>query len=228
MADGRTTLAQRKYVHQIQTGPRCGGTSGKEDHKGGGGCVRRYATPLLRVKNMPELKAPKEAVLSQLRATERRLAKNPQQAAAYTTEIAKLEQAGYVDKLPQDAVTDTSSSWYIPHHMVHHNGKNRIVFNCSFQYRGQNLNELLLPGPALGPSLLAVLLRFREHSVAVSSDIKGMFHQVRLLPEDKSLLLFLWRDLNVQDLPSVYEWQVLPFAPLAAPAAPSLHSRNTS
>ncbi len=179
--------------------------------------VRRYATPLLRVKNMPELKAPKEAVLSQLRATERRLAKNPQQAAAYTTEIAKLEQAGYVDKLPQDAVTDTSSSWYIPHHMVHHNGKNRIVFNCSFQYRGQNLNELLLPGPALGPSLLAVLLRFREHSVAVSSDIKGMFHQVRLLPEDKSLLRFLWRDLNVQDLPSVYEWQVLPFGTICSP-----------
>ncbi len=138
---------------------------------------------------MPELKAPKEAVLSQLRATERRLAKK--QAAAYTTEIAKLEQAGYVNKLPLNAVTDTSYSWYVPHHMVHHNGKNRIDFNCSFQYRGQNLNELLLPGPALGPSLLAVLLRFREHSVAVSSDIKGMFHQVRLLPEDKPLLRFV-------------------------------------
>ncbi|KAL0151955.1 hypothetical protein M9458_052762 [Cirrhinus mrigala] len=179
--------------------------------------VRRYATPLLRVKNMPELKAPKEAVLSQLRATEKRLAKNPQQAAAYTTEIVKLEQAGYVNKLPQDAVTDTSCSWYIPHHMVQHNGKNRIVFNCSFKYQGQNLNELLLPGPVLGPSLLAVLLRFREHSVAVSSDIKGMFHQVRLLPEDKPLLRFLWRDLNVQELPRVYEWQVLPFGTTCSP-----------
>ncbi len=166
---------------------------------------------------MPELKAPKDAVLSQLRATERRLAKNPQQAAAYTTEIAKLEQEGYVNKLPLNAVTDTSCSWYVPHHMVHHNGKNRIVLNCSFQYRGQNLNELLLPGPALGPSLLAVLLRFREHSVAVSSDIKGMFHQVRLLPEDKPLLRFLWRDLNVQDIPSVYDWQVLPFGTTCSP-----------
>ncbi|XP_026061422.1 uncharacterized protein LOC113045324 [Carassius auratus] len=179
--------------------------------------VKRYATPLLRVKNMPELKAPKEAVLSQLRATERRLAKNPQQAATYTKEIAKLVQAGYVNNLPQDAVTDTFGSWYIPHHMVHHNGKNRIVFNCSFQYHGQNLNELLLPGPVLGPSLLAVLLRFREHSVAVSSDIKGMFHQVRLLPEDKPLLRFLWRDLNAQELPSVYEWQVLPFGTTCSP-----------
>ncbi len=44
-----------------------------------------------------------------------------------------------------------------------------------------------------------------------------MFHQVRLLPEDKPLLRFLWRDLNVQDIPSVYEWQVLPFGTTCSP-----------
>lgn len=63
-------------------------------------------------------------------------------------------------------------------------GNIRVVFNCSFQFQGNNLNELLLPGPALTSSLLAVLLRFREHSFAISSDIKGMFHQIRLLPEN--------------------------------------------
>ncbi len=68
--------------------------------------------------------------------------------------------------------------------MVTHNSKNRVVYNCSFQYEGQNLNELLIPGPTLSPTLLAVLLRFREHSTAISSDIRGMFHQVRLLPVD--------------------------------------------
>lgn len=31
-----------------------------------------------------------------------------------------------------------------------------------------------LPGPTLGPSLLAVLLRFYEHHLAFSSDIKGV------------------------------------------------------
>lgn len=49
----------------------------------------------------------------------------------------------------------------------------------------------LLPGPASRPSLLGILLRFREHSVAISGDIHGMFHQVLLLPEDKPLLRFL-------------------------------------
>lgn len=69
----------------------------------------------------------------------------------------------------------------------------------SFTFRDKNLNELLLAGPNLGASLLGVLLRFREHSIAISSDIKGMFHQVRLLLEDRPLLRFLWRDLQASN-----------------------------
>ncbi|CAM4514050.1 unnamed protein product [Leuciscus chuanchicus] len=79
--------------------------------------VHRYATPLLRVKNFPQLCAPKEAVLPQLRNTERRLAKNPETAQVYNAEIQILEQAGYVAKLPH-GTENTLSSWYIPHHLV--------------------------------------------------------------------------------------------------------------
>ncbi len=168
--------------------------------------IQRYATPLLRAKGMPCLHAPKEAVLPQLRGIENRLNKNPEQAAAYQEEIARLQQAGYISKLPPEQVDHSRESWYIPHHMVEHNGKKRVVFNCSFAYQGYNLNDYLLPGPPLSPSLLAVLLRFREHSIAVSSDIRGMFHQVRLLPEDKPLLRFIWKDLRRDKAPDVYEW----------------------
>lgn len=80
-----------------------------------------------------------------------------------------------------------------------------------------NLNELLLAGPTLSSSLIGVLLRFREHAVAVSSDIKGMFHQVRLLPEDRPLLRFLWRNLKTEEPPSIYIWQVLPFGTTCSP-----------
>lgn len=55
--------------------------------------------------------------------------------------------------------------------MVTHNNKDRIVFNCSYSYQGHALNDILLPGPVLGPSLLGVLLRFREHPVAISGDV---------------------------------------------------------
>ncbi|KAJ8356221.1 hypothetical protein SKAU_G00190150 [Synaphobranchus kaupii] len=92
------------------------------------------------------------------------------------------------------------------------------------------MNDRLLPGPSLGLSLLGVLLRFRQHQVAVSGDICSMFHQVRLLPEDRSLLRFIWRDLSCEDPPDVYEWQVLPFGTMSSPCctifALQQHARN--
>ncbi|KAJ8405628.1 hypothetical protein AAFF_G00316080 [Aldrovandia affinis] len=42
--------------------------------------VQRYATPLLRVKDMPRLQASKEAVLANLHSVERRLGKDPEKA----------------------------------------------------------------------------------------------------------------------------------------------------
>lgn len=179
--------------------------------------VARYATPLLRVKNMPILQAPKESTLPCPRGIERRLAKDPTQAASYRAEMKRLEEEGYASVISPEQVEQTTESWYIPHHMTQHNGKNRVVFNCSFQHRGKNLNQLLLPGPTLGPTLMSVLLKFREHTVALSSDIRGMFHQVRLLPEDRPLVRFLWRDLKREELPQVYEWQVLPFGTTCSP-----------
>lgn len=82
------------------------------------------------------------------------------------------------------------SSPQIKNHLVEHSNKHHVVLNCSFLDQGQALNDHLLPGPTLGPSLLRVLLRFRQHRVAMSGDIKGMFHQVRLLPEDKNIPRF--------------------------------------
>ncbi len=163
--------------------------------------ILRYATPLLRKRDVPPLRAPKEAVLPSLRGLERHLARDPLRADEYCAAICKLVETGAVKKIdPREALT-SAESWYIPHHLVSHNGKSRLVFNCSFQFQGRSLNDTLLPGPTLGASLPGVLLRFREHAVAVCGDIRGMFHQVQLLPEDRSLLRFIWRDMKREDPP---------------------------
>ncbi|TWW77718.1 hypothetical protein D4764_12G0011080 [Takifugu flavidus] len=164
--------------------------------------IPRYATPLLRRANSATLQAPMETVLSSLRSTERRLAKDPQRAEAYCQEIRELERMGYVAVVPPEVATSTPESWYIPHHMVRHNNKNRIVFNCSFRHEGKSLNELLLPGPTLGPSLLGVLIRFRQYPVARTEE------------------------------PKIYKWQVLPFGTTCSPCcaiyALQRHVQNTS
>lgn len=143
-----------------------------------------------------------------LRGVEKRLTKDKDKSSVYSAEMSKLELAGSVRKLTLEEVAQSEESWFIPHHLVEYNGKNRLVFNCSYQFQGRNLNESLLPGPTLGPSLLGVLLRFHEHAITISGDIKAMFHQVCLLPEDKPILRFVWLDLCRDVPPVVYEWQL--------------------
>lgn len=140
-----------------------------------------------------------------LHSTERRLANKPKCTEVYRQEIKKLQMAGYVSLLPPEVTEQSTESWFILHHIVHHNGKDRIVFNCSFKHKGQSLNDLLFPGPTLGPSLLSVLLRFRQHAVLVSGDIKGMFNQIRLLPADKLMLRFIWWNMHRTEEPRIYE-----------------------
>ncbi|XP_052415143.1 uncharacterized protein LOC127959801 [Carassius gibelio] len=194
--------------------------------------IFRYTTPLLRKQDMPLFRASKEAVLPSLWSTEKRLTKDPQRAKAYCEAINQLVQSGAVKKLGPDEISMTGESWYIPHHLVSHNGKNRLVFNCSYQFRGLNLNDAFLPGPTLGASLLGVLLRFRQQAVAVSGDIRSMFHQVQLLPEDRPLLRFVWRDMKREVPPDTFEWQVLPFgttcSPCCATFALQRHARDHS
>lgn len=133
--------------------------------------------------------------------------------------MSKLELAGSVRKLTKE-VAQSEESWFIPHHLVQHNGKNRLVFSCSYQFKGCNLNEYLLPGPTLGPSLLGVLLRLHEHAITIIRYLKAMgFHQVCLLPEDKLLPWFVLRNLCCDVPPVVYEWQVLPFGTTWSPCA---------
>ncbi|KAK3516431.1 hypothetical protein QTP70_012090 [Hemibagrus guttatus] len=171
--------------------------------------INRLATPLLRRKDMPLLNAPMESVLLTLRSVERRLLKDPIRAEVYKEEMRKLLETGAVREVVE-SIPGSPECWYIPHHIVSHNGKFRIVFNCSHQYQGQSLNQYLLPGPTLSASLLGVLIRFREHPVAVSGDIKAMFHQIRLFPEDRPLLRFLWRDLKMDETPRFLSGSHLP------------------
>lgn len=152
-----------------------------------------------------------------LRSTERRLTKDPDWVKVHCQEIQKLEKMGYVAVVPPEVAAPTPESWFIPHHMVQHNNKDRIIFNCSFQYKGKSLNDHLLPGPALGPSLLGVLIQFRQYTVAVSGDIRGMFHQILLLPADKLVRRFIWQDMQRTEEPRIYEWQVLPFGTTCSP-----------
>ncbi len=97
--------------------------------------MNRYATPLLRKRDAPKFQASPNTVMALLRATERRLIKDINLANVYNQEIHKLEDAGYAVRITSTEAANSSESWFVPHHIVHHNGKARVVYNCSFSHK---------------------------------------------------------------------------------------------
>ena len=49
-----------------------------------------------------------------------------------------------------------------------------------------------MPGPDLTNQIIGVLLRFWQERVTFMADIEAMFYKVRVPPEQRSYLKFLW------------------------------------
>ena len=58
---------------------------------------------------------------------------------------------------------------------------------------GVSLNDVLLVGPTIHPSLVDVLLRFRLHRIALTADVSKMYRARELTHSDKDLHRFVWR-----------------------------------
>ncbi|XP_037300978.1 uncharacterized protein LOC119191187 [Manduca sexta] len=131
-----------------------------------------------------------------------------------------LVKKGYAEIAPR--ASHTTRTWYLPHFAVVNAlkpDKLRVVHDAAAKTKGTTLNENLLTGPDLLQPLPAVLLRFREHPVAVTADITEMFMQVGLREEDRDALRYLWRG-NRRDSrpPEVYRMKVLIFGASCSPA----------
>ena len=107
-------------------------------------------------------------------------------------------QLGHAEVVPPGEAVP-ACCYYLPMHAVFKDSstttKLRVVFDGSVPTTsGTSLNQALLVGPTIQPTLSEILLKFRTYPIALNSDISKMYREVALSPEDKDLHRFVWRD----------------------------------
>lgn len=167
-----------------------------------------------------------------LHGLKRRFINDPQLLPKYQNEIDELVRKGHAERVDEICVPSPSPTWYIPHHNVVNTSKPdkfRVVFDCAAQYANTSLNKEVSQGPDLTNKLLGVLLRFREHRVALIGDIEGMFYQVCVPEYHRDVLRFLWWKNGDPCLETeVYRMKVHLFGGVWSPSCAAYALRRTA
>ena len=155
--------------------------------------------------------------------------KDPSLFKLYCGKINEYIANEYAVKVPEDCLSATDKTNYIPHHCTSVHTKFRVVFDCSARYKSLCLNDLLLEGPNLTNNLIGVLLRFKQYPVAFVADIRHMFSQVFVDKGDRDALRFLWFAGNDFTQPLVeYQMQTHVFGATCSPCFTAFALRRTA
>lgn len=181
----------------------------------------RYEAGLLWRADAPMLPNNFSVAMHRFLLLERRLKRNPELAKAYEKTINEYVAKGHAIELqPEELKGPPGRTWLLPHHAVFHPDKPnkcRVVFDFAAVFLGICLNRCFLKGPDLMTCLIGVLLRFREGLFVLVGDIEQMFHQVKVLLSDTSVLRFLWRPPGSTGPVKVFTMLVQPFGSVCSP-----------
>ena len=91
----------------------------------------------------------------------------------------------------------------------------------------ESLNATLIVGPTIFPPLTDILLRFRNHPIAVTADISKMYRAMQLAQSDCDLHRFVWRPSPDEELRD-YQMKRVTFRMAASPFAATMVLQQTA
>lgn len=178
-----------------------------------------YEMPL-PFKERPALPDNTELAMVRLNHLKRRLSRDQTFQKHYVNFMKEIIDRGDAEETTEDDVK--GETWYLPHHGVYHSkksGKLRVVFDCSAKYQETCLNDHLLQGPDLINNLNGILLRFRQHPIALMCDVEKMIHQFHVSEPDRNYLRFLWwKEGDLERKPDMFRMKVPLFGAMSSPA----------
>ena len=150
-----------------------------------------YQVTLLRKKDLPSLGTSRPQAVQIFLSNERSVQRKGTWAA-FQSVIREYVDLGHAEPVPAHTLTPTIENYYLPMHGVVKESstttKLRMGFDASAKTTASlSLNDTLLTGHTLYPTLETILLRFRLYLVALSADISKMYRAVHLDPKDRDL-----------------------------------------
>ncbi|XP_057381575.1 uncharacterized protein LOC130704115 [Daphnia carinata] len=123
-----------------------------------------YEVPITWRTGEPNLVCNRLMAQQRLRGLLKRFDRDPAFETDYRVAMKKTIDKGYASILSEEEAV--SARYFLAHHGVYKGPKLRVVFDAAAPFHGKSLNDAILSGPALQPSLSAVLTQFREGAVA--------------------------------------------------------------
>ncbi|GFS60007.1 DUF1758 domain-containing protein [Trichonephila clavipes] len=121
---------------------------------------------------------------------------NAETLLGYSKENAIKRLNGHMEEIKNETLDKIN--YYIPHHSVYKPEKTstplRVVFDASAKTTsGFSLNSILLNGGIIQQDLFSIVSRFRKHEYAFSADIKKMYRQILVDPNQRDLQRIMWK-----------------------------------
>lgn len=157
----------------------------------------RYVVQLPFREDNPQVGDSSSVALRRFYNLERKLRKDGSTKEKYHEFLHEYEQLNHMSP------ATTSAKFMIPHHCISKDSpeglKLKVVFDASVQVSGGSLNAHLLTGCKLQNDIRDIILRFRSHVIAFSTDLVKMFRMIEIHPPDRRYLQIYWRfDPNQQ------------------------------
>ncbi|GFU93784.1 integrase catalytic domain-containing protein [Trichonephila clavipes] len=131
----------------------------------------------------------------------------------------EYELLGHMEEIKNETLDKIN--YYIPHHSVYKPEKTstplRVVFDASAKTTsGFSLNSILLNGGIIQQDLFSIVSRFRKHEYAFSADIKKMYRQILVDPNQRDLQRIMWK--TSADAPvKTYKLATVTYGTISAP-----------
>lgn len=135
----------------------------------------------------------------------KKLVKDPSYFSQYKSFIDEYISLGHAEIVPSVPNDLDPRKYFLPHHAVIRQQstttKLRVVFDGSCKTTSQlSLNDVLLKGYQVQPDLFDILCRFRSFKFVLTADIKKMFRQILINPDQRYLLNILWQNNPEEEL----------------------------